>query len=134
MLNYLTSIIPYLRTRNGTVKAFPAYCLAASSSLFIWGKHTITSLKGSVLYIVGNHRYSMYKIVNKYYPLWKIKKYGVEILFLWGSISIWTNGYFGKIDNKTIRNEPFVCLPAAQSRSKSDSTSAVVALIFLSNT
>ena len=42
----------------------------------------------------------MYKIINKYYPLWKIKKYGVEILFLWGSISIWTNGYFGKIDNK----------------------------------
>ena len=56
----------------------------------------------------------MYKIINKYYPLWKIKKYGVEILFLWGSISIWTNGCFGKIDNKTIRNEPFVCLPAAQ--------------------
>ena len=48
------------------------------------------------MYIAGNHRYSMYKIINKYYPLWKIKKYGVEILFLWGSISIWTNGYLGE--------------------------------------
>ena len=89
----------------------------------------------------------MYKIINKYYPLWKIKKYGVEILFLWGSISIWTNGYFGKIDNKTRKNAPLLNNDfedkvtktsslgrGIQSHSKSDNTSAVVELIFLSNT
>lgn len=71
--------------------------LSSCLIVFIHLRKTYNNLpKGSVLYIAGNHCYSMYKIINKYYPLWKIKKYGVEILFLWGSISIWTNGYFGK--------------------------------------
>lgn len=28
------------------------------------------------------------RLLKKYYPIWKIEKYGVKIPFLWGSISI----------------------------------------------
>ncbi|MBD9165495.1 MAG: oxidoreductase [Parabacteroides johnsonii] len=38
-----------------------------------------------------------------------MEKYGIEISFLWGSISIWTNGYFVKIDNKTRRSDRNCC-------------------------
>ena len=51
-------------------------------------KHTITPLKIAVLQYIDNQRYSMCKIIKKYYPCGKIHFHGYENRFSCLCVSI----------------------------------------------
>ena len=63
-------------------------------------KYDNIPLENVILTSVENQRYSLYKIIKKYYPCGKFYFHGYENRFSCPCVSIWTNGYFYKFDNK----------------------------------
>ena len=63
-------------------------------------KYDNIPLENVILTPVENQRYTLYKIIKKYYPCGKFYFHGYENRFSCPCVSIWTNGYFYKFDNK----------------------------------
>ena len=59
-------------------------------------KYDNIPLENVILTSVENQRYSLYKIIKKYYPCGKFYFRGYENRFSCPCVSIWTNGYFLK--------------------------------------
>ena len=59
-------------------------------------KYDNIPLENVILTPVENQRYSLYKIIKKYYPCGKFYFHGYENRFSCPCVSIWTNGYFLK--------------------------------------
>ena len=57
-------------------------------------KYDNIPLENVILTPVENQRYSLYKIIKKYYPCGKFYFHGYENRFSCPCVSIWTNGYF----------------------------------------
>lgn len=63
-------------------------------------KYDNIPLENVILTPVENQRYSLYKIIKKYYPCGKFYFRGYENRFSCQCVSIWTNGYFNEPYNK----------------------------------
>ena len=59
-------------------------------------KYDNIPLENVILTSVENQRYSLYKIIKKYYPCGKFYFHRYENLFSCPCVSLWTNGYFLK--------------------------------------